>query len=126
LARLIDLTLGVAFFPQIDVPRATFKSEDEPALPWQQGFGHVVFTDILLAQSPEGTLLLRELIVFPAAMTLAVVAQLRRPLVDGPGTRGHNGPKFRRCPVTATWERDSCSSGCDSATQHPGTTWARG
>jgi hypothetical protein len=92
--RLIDLTLGVAFFPQIDVPRATFKSEDEPPLPWQQGFGHVVFAEILLAQSPEGALLLRELVAFPTAMTLAVVAQLRRPLTDGPGTRGHNHPTF--------------------------------
>jgi hypothetical protein len=54
----------------------------------------VVFTELLLAQSPEGALLLRELIAFPTVMTLAVVAQLRRPLIDGPGMRGHNCPTF--------------------------------
>jgi len=84
----------MAFFPQIDPPRATFTSENEPALPWQQGFGHVVFSESLLAQSPEGAVQLRELIAFPTIMTLAVVAQLRRPLIEGPGTRGNNCPTF--------------------------------
>lgn len=94
LLRRFDLTLVVAFVPQINVPPATFKSGDEAAPPWQQGFGHLVCSEILQAQSPEGALMLRELIAFPTVMTLAVVAQLSRPLVDGPGTRGHNGPKF--------------------------------
>jgi hypothetical protein len=43
-------------------------------------------------------LMLRHLVVFPTVMTLSVVALFRHPLVDGPGTRGHNSPSFARWP----------------------------
>lgn len=65
-------------------------------MPWQEGLGKTVFTDVSLGEGPEGALLLRNVIAFPKVMTLSVVALLRHPLVDGPGTRGHNSPTFGR------------------------------
>jgi hypothetical protein len=38
--------------------------------------------------------MLRSLIVFPKVMTLSVVAPFRLALVQGPGTRADNSPRF--------------------------------
>jgi hypothetical protein len=51
-------------------------------------------TDVVLAHGREGAVLLRSVIAYPSMMTLDVTAQLRRPLLDGPGTRGHNAPSL--------------------------------
>ena len=54
----------------------------------------VGFTDVELGTGPDGALLLRNLVVYPSVMTLNVLALFRRPLMDGPGTAGHNCPMF--------------------------------
>jgi hypothetical protein len=63
-------------------------------MPWEQGFGKTAFTDVVLAHSREGAVLLRSVIAYDWVMTLDVTAQLRQPLLDGPGTRGHNAPRL--------------------------------
>jgi hypothetical protein len=63
-------------------------------MPWEEGLGHSVFGDVVLAKGPDGMLLLRNLVAFPHVMTLSVVALFRQPLAQGQGTRGHNSPTF--------------------------------
>ena len=84
----------MAFFEPIEIAAPEFAEESKP-LPWDDGLGRIVFTDVNLAHSPDGAILLRNLIAFPTVVTLGVVALFRRPLVDGPGTRGNNSPTFR-------------------------------
>jgi len=83
----------VAFFEPIHTPPPTFDRERTP-LPWEEGLGQTVFKDVVLAKGTDGLLMLRSLIAFPKVMTLSVVALFRDPLVQGPGTRGHNSPTF--------------------------------
>lgn len=83
----------MAFFEPLKTPPANFDRERIPN-PWEEGLGQTVFSDVDLARGAHGALLLRSLIVFPKVMTLSVVALLRHPLVQGPGTRGHNSPTF--------------------------------
>lgn len=83
----------MAFFEPIEIAAPVF-AEEARRLPWDDGLGRTVFTDVKLAHSPDGTILLRNLIAFPTVVTLSVVALFRRPLVDGPGTRGNNSPTF--------------------------------
>jgi hypothetical protein len=84
----------VSFFDPVSVPAPRFKEEGRNQLPWEEGLGQSVFTDVELAKGPDGAVLLRNLVVYPTVMTLNVVALFRRPLVDGPGTAGHNCPMF--------------------------------
>lgn len=88
----------MAFFPPIDLPPPIFKEDDQAVLPWERSFGRQVIADVMLARNPEGAVLLRELVAFQSGITLRVIAQLRRPLVDGPGTRGNNSPRFSASP----------------------------
>jgi hypothetical protein len=83
----------VAFFEPVNTPPPRFDRERTP-LPWEEGLGQTVFNDVVLARGADGLLMLRSLIAFPKVMTLSVVALLRLPLVQGPGTRGHNSPRF--------------------------------
>jgi hypothetical protein len=83
----------VAFFEPVDVPPPRFDTQSW-APPWEQGLGMSVFTDVDLARGPDGAVLLRNLVALPTVMTLNVIALFRRPLVHGPGTRGHNSPAF--------------------------------
>lgn len=83
----------MTFFEPIEVAAPEFAEEGRP-LPWDDGLGRTVFTDVNLAHGSDGAILLRNLIAFPTVMTLAVVALFRRPLVHGPGTRGNNHPTF--------------------------------
>ncbi len=83
----------MAFFEPIAIAAPEF-AEERKALPWDDGLGRTVFTDVNLAHSPDGAILLRNLIAYPTVVTLGVVALFRRPLVDGPGTRGNNSPSF--------------------------------
>ncbi len=83
----------MAFFESADTPAPRFDRERTP-LPWEEGLGQTVFTDVILAKGSDGLLMLRNLIAFPKVMTLSVVALFRSPLVQGPGTRGDNSPTF--------------------------------
>jgi hypothetical protein len=83
----------VTFFEPVDPPPPTFDRERKP-LPWEEGLGQTVYTDVELGRGPDGMLRLRSLVAFPKVMTLSVVALFRHPLVYGPGTRGHNSPTF--------------------------------
>jgi hypothetical protein len=85
--------LLMTFFEPVNPPPPTFDRERVP-LPWEGGLGRTVYTDIDLGEGPEGLLGLRSLVVFPRVMTLSLVALFRQPLVQGPGTRGHNSPTF--------------------------------
>jgi len=83
----------VAFFDSVNTSPPRFDQEGTP-LPWEEGLGQTVFTDVVLAQGADGLIMLRSLIAFPKVMTLSVAALFRNPLVHGPGTRGHNSPTF--------------------------------
>ena len=83
----------MGFFEPVAVPAPQFE-QGRPRLPWEEGLGQSVFTDVELAKGLDGALLLRNLVVFPAVMTLSVVAMFRQPLVHGPGTSGNNSPTF--------------------------------
>ena len=85
---------AMGFFPPISVGAPTFKDSPQDPMPWEQGFGKTAITDVLLAEDSEGAVLLRSVIAYPSVMTLDVTAQLRQPLLDGPGTRGHNSPSL--------------------------------
>jgi hypothetical protein len=85
----------VAFFEPVSPPPPRFDQERIPP-PWEEGLGQTVFQDVVLAQGPDGMVMLRSLIAFPGVMTLSVVALFRYQLVDGPGTSGHNSPMFGR------------------------------
>jgi hypothetical protein len=87
----------VSFFEPVATPPPHFDGE-RPPLPWQEGLGKTVFSDVVLGEGPDGVLMLRHLVVFPKVMTLWVVALFRHPLVHGPGTRGHTSPSFGRWP----------------------------
>jgi hypothetical protein len=83
----------VSFFEPVAVPAPQFE-EGRTRLPWEEGLGQSVFTDVELANGPDGALLLRNLVVFRTVITLNVVALFRQPLVHGSGTAGHNSPTF--------------------------------
>jgi hypothetical protein len=100
--RLRGIGCRVAFFPSRHLPSPSFKEDYQAVVPWEEGFGSEVISDVVLAKNSDGAVLLRELVAFPSCITLKLVAQLRRPLVDGPGTRGNNSPRM------------STSSGSDS------------
>jgi hypothetical protein len=84
----------MGFFPPISVGAPTFKDSPQDPMPWEQGFGKTAITDVVLAEDSEGAVLLRSVIAYPSVMTLDVTAQLRQPLLDGPGTRGHDSPSL--------------------------------
>jgi hypothetical protein len=88
----------VAFFSPTDMPPPSFKEDCQAVVPWEEGFGKQVMSDVTLARNSDGAVLLRELVAFPSCITLRIVAQLRRPLVDGPGTRGQNSPRMSTSP----------------------------
>ena len=83
----------MAFFEPVNTALPTFDRNQTP-LPWEEGLGQTVFKDVVLGKGTDGLLMLRSLIAFPKVMTLSVVALLRNSLVQGPGTRGDNGPTF--------------------------------
>jgi hypothetical protein len=83
----------VAFFEPLSPRSPRFNSQRRP-LPWEEGLGRTVFSDVTLGHGPDGMLIMRNLIAFPHVTTLAVVALFRNALVDGRGTRGHNCPTF--------------------------------
>jgi hypothetical protein len=83
----------VAFFESADTPAARFDRERAP-LPWEEGLGQTVVTDVILAKGSDGLLMLRNLVAFPKVMTLSVVALFRNPLAQGTSTRGQNSPTF--------------------------------
>lgn len=83
----------MVLFKPVAAPSPKFDMNPSP-LPWEEGLGQAVFTDVNLARGTEGALLLRNLIAFPRVMTLSVVALFRQALVHGSGTRGHNSPTF--------------------------------
>jgi hypothetical protein len=85
----------VSFFDPVPTPLPSFDPVQRPG-PWEEGLGKTVFNDVVLGRGPDGLLMLRNLIAFPNVMTLSVVALFRHPLVQGPGTRGHNSPRFVR------------------------------
>lgn len=83
----------MAFFEPISAPPPTFDRDLIP-LPWEEGLGQTVFSDVGLAEGPDGKLMLRTLIAYPKVITLSVEALLRHPLEQGLGTRGDNCPRF--------------------------------
>jgi hypothetical protein len=85
----------VSFFDPVASPLPSFDRVQRPG-PWEEGLGKTVFNDVVLGHGPDGVLMLRNLIAFPNVMTLSVVALFRHPLVQGPGTGGHNCPMFVR------------------------------
>jgi hypothetical protein len=89
-----DVECHVAFFPLVDPPTPNFDGTAADPPPWEDGFGRSVFRDVMLARGSEGAVLLRNVVAYPSVMALSVIARLRHPLVQGPGTRGHNCPTF--------------------------------
>jgi hypothetical protein len=83
----------VAFFEPVSAPTPSFNLDSVP-LPWQEGLGRTVFSDVPLAHGPSGALMMRNLIAHPKVMTLSVEAIFRHPLIQGTGTLGHNSPTF--------------------------------
>lgn len=83
----------MAFFEPISIRRPRFTQERDP-LPWEEGLGQTVFSDVTLGRSPDGMVMMRNLVAFPHMMTFGVEALFRRALKDGRGTRGHNCPTF--------------------------------
>lgn len=83
----------MAFFDPVAPPPPKFDLGRTP-MPWEEGLGQTVFTDVVLAKGPDGMVALRNLVALPTVMTLSVAALLRHPLAYGPGTRGHNSPTF--------------------------------
>jgi hypothetical protein len=94
----------VEFFEPVNVRQPKFGRERNP-VPWEDGFGQTVFSDVNLARGPDGMLMMRNLIVFPRVMTFAVVALLRNPLVEGPGTLSDN------CVTFSSYEEQSVATG---------------
>lgn len=78
----------------MNVGAASFKANPQDPMPWEQGLGKTVVTDVVLAHGHEGAILLRSVLAYPTVMTFDLIAQLRRPLLDGPGTRGNNAPRL--------------------------------
>jgi hypothetical protein len=104
----------VAFFESADTPAPRFDPERMP-LPWEDGLGQTVFTDVILAKGSDGLLMLRNLIAFPKVMTLSVVALFRNPLVQGPGTRGQTARRLTIFGMNPSGP-GSCYSDCASTT----------
>jgi hypothetical protein len=87
-----------SFFEEAEGPSRDPEFDDpfprSQTLPWDEGFGVSVIQDLMLAASSKGAVLLRSLIAYPRGFRFVVEAQLRQPLKDGPGARGHNAVSF--------------------------------
>ncbi len=84
----------MGFFPEISLPAPTFMEAPRKPLPWDDGVGVTALSDVVMAQSPEGTVLIRSIVSFPESCIVTFEAILRRPLQHGPGTAGSNSPSF--------------------------------